>query len=536
MSDPPERGTVHRDFRPATKALIGAQVVVSNVVGAAIVLAVAGWLLPTQSLVPDIDAVLDRNLWAFAIYLVVAGVVGLVWGFAWVRVPPTPDDPPDTPAGAEAWRRHRRVARRAVLAAPVRITVIQAVPWVFAVVLFTAINALSSLTVALTVGCVVALGGIATVAVGYRLSELALRSEVARVLAEDPPEHLGLLPGVAARSLSAWVLGTGVPLLGIALAAVASLLFRDYYTVTRLGVVVLVLALVALAVGFLLTALTSTSIAAPLMHVRRALRRVQDGELETTIEVSDTSELGMLQAGFNEMAGGLRERDRLRELFGRHVGEEVARAALAGDIEVGGEVREVAVLFVDLVGSTEMAFDRPPQEVVTVLNAFFAVVVDVVEGHCGWINKFEGDAALAVFGAPNDLDDPAAAALAAARALADRLDTLEQPTAAGIAVSAGRAVAGNIGDTRRYEYTVIGDPVNEAARLCDVAKNLPGCVAASDAAIGRAGGDEAAHWTEIDVLRLRGRHRSTHVHAPRARVAREAGSAPAVHDRAPQPG
>ena len=508
----PERGTVHRDFRPATKALVGAQVVVSNVVGAAIVLGLAGYVLPTQSLVDDLEDALDRNLFAFGLYLAIAVVVGLVWGWSWIRVPPAPA----ADAGEEQWQRHRRLARSAVLSAPVRITVIQGVPWLVAVVLFVAINAPFSLTVALTVGCVVALGGIATVAVGYRLTELTLRREVARVLAEDPPNKRGLLPGVAARSLGAWVLGTGVPLLGIALAAAASLLFDDYYTVPQLGWVVLVLAAVALAVGFLLTALTSTSVAAPVMAVRRAQRRVQEGDLDATVEVSDPTELGMLQAGFNDMAAGLRERDRLRELFGRQVGQEVARAAMEGDIELGGEVREVAVLFVDLVGSTEMALDRPPHEVVGVLNRFFGEVVDVVESHCGWINKFEGDAALAVFGAPNEMHDPAAAALAAARALADRLDGLEP--AAGIGVSAGPTVAGNIGDARRYEYTVIGDPVNEAARLCDVAKSLDGLVAASGAAIDRAGADEAGQWTEVDVLRLRGRGRPTHVHAPCDRV------------------
>src|SRR4051794_10454204 len=307
MTVPPERGTVHRDFRPTTKALVGAQVVVSNVVGAAIVLGLAGYVLPTQTLVDDLEDALDRNLAAFGWYLAFAVVVGLVWGFAWVRVPRAPG----VDASEDAWHRHRLLARQAVLGAPVRITVIQAVPWLVAVLLFVAINVAFSLTVALTVGCVVALGGIATVAVGYRLSELVLRREVARVLAEDPPDRTRVLPGVAARSLGAWVLGTAVPLLGIALAAAAALLFDDYYTVRQLGWVVLVLAVVALGVGLLLTALTSTSIAAPVLDVRRAMRRVQDGELETTLDVSDTSELGMLQAGFNEMASGLRERDRL---------------------------------------------------------------------------------------------------------------------------------------------------------------------------------------------------------------------------------
>ena len=157
------------------------------------------------------------------------------------------------------------------------------------------------------------------------------------------------------------------------------------------------------------------------MHsVRDALRRVEDGDLETQVPVFDGSDLGLLQAGFNRMDAGLREREELRDLFGRHVGEDVARAALERGIELGGEELEVAVLFVDLVGSTQLAAENPPQEVVARLNEFFGVVVEVVEDHGGWINKFEGDAALAVFGAPLQLDDAAGCALKAARALAER--------------------------------------------------------------------------------------------------------------------
>jgi adenylate cyclase len=220
------------------------------------------------------------------------------------------------------------------------------------------------------------------------------------------------------------------------------------------------------------------------------------------------------------MVAGLRERDRVRELFGQQVGEDVAAAAVAGRVELGGEVRDVAVLFVDLVGSTRLAATRPPTEVMARLNRFFADVVDVVEGHGGWINKFEGDAALAVFGAPTDHDDGATAALATARALAERLDRGTIAIRAGIGVSAGEAVAGNIGVARRYEYTVIGDPVNEAARLCDVAKTIPGRVAASGAALDRAADDERGRWTVTGSRRLRGREADTEIAVPTARHAR----------------
>jgi adenylate cyclase len=210
----------------------------------------------------------------------------------------------------------------------------------------------------------------------------------------------------------------------------------------------------------------------------------------------------------------------VRELFGQQVGEDVAAAAVAGEFELGGEVREVAVLFVDLVGSTQLASTRPPKEVMARLNRFFAEVVDVVEGHGGWINKFEGDAALAVFGAPTDHDEAAGAALAAARALADRLDSARVAIRAGIGVSAGEAVAGNVGVARRYEYTVIGDPVNEAARLCDVAKTTRERVAASGAALARADRAEADRWTVTGTRRLRGREADTEIGVPAVRDAR----------------
>ncbi|MDL5154336.1 adenylate/guanylate cyclase domain-containing protein [Actinomycetospora termitidis] len=501
------------DVRWFSKALAGVFVVVSNVVGAAIVLALAGWVLPTRALVTDEGGAISRNVGLFGAYLVVAVVVGVAWGLAWVRVPAAPA--PD--AGDEAWVRHRRRARAVVVGAPFRLAVVQAVPWFVAVLLFAGLNSVYSPRLAVVVACVVALGGLATVAVAYRLTEIALRREVARVLAQDPPNGLDL-PGVAVRSIGGWVLGTGVPVVGVALIAATSLIVPDYYSVPRLGIVVLVLALIALAVGFLLTALTASSIAHPVVAVRRALGRVEQGDLDVTVPVTDATELGLLQAGFNTMVTGLRERDRIRALFGRQVGEDVAREAMDHDIELGGEVREVAVLFVDLVGSTRMALDRPPHEVVEVLNTFFAEVVDAVEAHHGWINKFEGDAALAVFGTPSTLTDPAGSALAAARDLAARLDALDE-VAAGIGVSAGPAVAGNIGDARRYEYTVIGDPVNEAARLTDLAKTVPGCVVASAAALSRAGEEERAHWEVVGRQCLRGRHEETEYSAPGDRLA-----------------
>jgi adenylate cyclase len=209
------------------------------------------------------------------------------------------------------------------------------------------------------------------------------------------------------------------------------------------------------------------------------------------------------------MVSGLREREKVRDLFGRQVGEDVAQQALDDEIRLGGETREVTIMFVDLVGSTELASERPPEEVVDLLNRFFAEVVEVVEENGGWINKFEGDAALAIYGAPVPVDDAAGKALRAARVLQERLTEKVSELTAAVGVAGGEAVAGNIGAESRFEYTVIGDPVNEASRLTDLAKEYPGRVLASAGVLDAAASDEADNWELGDEVTLRGRKEAT---------------------------
>ncbi len=421
-----------------------------------------------------------------------------------------------------------------MLRGPLRLALVQAVLWALGAALFVLLNVFSSGRLGFQVGATVVLGGVVVVSITYRLVEVVLRPAVRRVLAVRPPSG-NVLPGVLMRTVGGWLFGTAAPTAGVLLAAGGALAFGGY-TVDRLAVVVLVLGGVALVFGGAVITLTAMSTAAPVLAVRRALRRVESGDYDVDVPVFDTTELGLLQAGFNTMVHGLRERERVRDLFGRQVGEDVARNAMENELELGGEVREVAVLFVDLVGSTTLAATRPPTEVVELLNRFFALVIDVVEHHGGWINKFEGDAALAVFGVPTGLRDAAGCALAAGRVLAERLvdevfDASGQEIRAGIGISAGEAVAGNIGDRRRYEYTVIGDPVNEAARLCDVAKETECGVAASGAALSRASSDEARRWTSTGSRHLRGRTAETEVLVP---AGERADSAPDSSGGAPR--
>ncbi len=176
------------------------------------------------------------------------------------------------------------------------------------------------------------------------------------------------------------------------------------------------------------------------------------------------------------------------------------------------------MLFIDLIGSTQLAATRPPAEVVALLNEFFRVVVDTVLKHGGFVNKFQGDAALCIFGAPIEHPDASGAALACARELHDELASVLEETEFGIGVSAGRAIAGHIGAQARFEYTVIGDPVNEAARLTELAKLEDGHVLASAIAVSGASDAEALCWRVGEIVDLRGRAAPTQLARPASLV------------------
>jgi adenylate cyclase len=346
----------------------------------------------------------------------------------------------------------------------------------------------------------------------YLITEFALRPVAAQALEAGPPPRR-LTAGVMGRTMLVWLLGSGVPVLGIAVTAIFALALGNL-TPTQFEVAVLSIAAAALFFGFVLMWLLSWLTATPVRVVRAALKHVEDGDLNTNVVVFDGTELGELQRGFNSMVEGLKERERVRDLFGRHVGREVAAAAEKQRPKLGGEERHVAVIFVDIIGSTQLVTARPATEVVDLLNRFFAVIVEEVDRHHGFVNKFEGDAALAVFGAPNHLDNPEEEALAAARAIAQRICEEVPECDAGIGVAAGEAVAGNVGAKERFEYTVIGEPVNEAARLCELSKDTPGHLLTSSQAVKRASESERAHWTFGDTVTLRGHDEPTRLALP----------------------
>lgn len=473
--------------RSTVRGIIGLQVL-ANGLGVAVVVLYFRFLFPSSAVDGFNNATL--NVTAFGVYLLTNVVLLLPLNalllrraVSWVRVgnPPTERQ------------------RRFLFSLPGFETATALVSWLGAAVLFGIIN---QDVQRISVG--IALAGVVTCTMLYLLLEGRFRPLFALALAdaELPADRRDVLP----RLLLAWLLGSAVPLLAIGLNPLISPAPLDNDRLAWL-------ALVGAAAGGVVMAIAAVSVSRPLNRVRDALRRIEQGDLDVHVPVDDLGELGRLAEGVNDLVAGIREREVLRDLFGRQVGQAgLADLALSGEPTVTGERRVVTVLFVDLQGYTRFAERHHPEEVVTMLNNFFRVVVAVVNREGGWVNKFEGDAALCLFGAPQDSPDHAGRALRAATAIPRELEQSDGLLSAGIGVATGEVLAGFVGTPERFEYTVIGDVVNLASRLCDLAKSEKVPALASVATAQAAGLPE--EWRPAGRFAIRGRREKAEAYAP----------------------
>ena len=466
--------------------------VIINVIGAGVVAALNYLIIPGGG--PS-EALFRVLLIATPVYVGVAVVVGAV---AITRITLRELD------WVLADRSPTRHQRTSALKLPWRITVTQSALWAVGAVVFTTIVAVVQPGGGVPTFASVTIAAIVVSAIAYLFTEWVLRPVAARALADEHGPGFQTA-GVRRRMVIFWFLGTGAPVLGLVVAGSVALTRPEEVQLNRFAWAILSLAAVLMVFGLVVTLLNAQAVVTPLNTLRNALTAVRDGDFETRIVIGDATELGLLQAGFNDMAEGLAERERIRDLFGRHVGASVAAAATGKDAELGGETLVLSVLMIDLIGSTAFATNRSPAEVVEMLNRFFAIVVEEVDRQEGLVNKFMGDAVLAIFGSPVPLEDHAGAALAAARGIVGRLATEVPEIGAGIGVSTGEAVAGNVGSQSRFEFTVIGDAVNAAARLTELAKDAPGFVLAARRSVTDASVEEQTHWVDHGSAILRGR-------------------------------
>lgn len=236
---------------------------------------------------------------------------------------------------------------------------------------------------------------------------------------------------------------------------------------------VLGVGIVALGLSSLAASLFARQLARPIQELVRATQAVRDGHLDTRLPRGSTDEFARLTESFNEMTEGLALKERYHSVLSMVTDAQVAEQLMEGKIQLGGEAREVTILFCDIRGYTAMSAGRDPAEVITLLNQHMGALTEVVYRRHGVITQFAGDAIMAVFGAPTRHGEEAANAVRCAWEMQTARARLnldaELPLEIGIGIASGSVVAGCIGAENRADYTVVGERVNLAARLCSVA-------------------------------------------------------------------
>ena len=251
-------------------------------------------------------------------------------------------------------------------------------------------------------------------------------------------------------------------------------------------------------------------------HIVKALEMVTAGYYEIRVDASRGDELGRVADGINDMAKGLVLREQIRDSFGRFVSPQIAeqfiqeRAGKGREIQLGGHRREVAILIADLRGFTPLSETLEPEKLTDLLNSYFGEMVVAIKAHGGMVDKFMGDAVMAVFGLFDDGRNSAADAIATGIEMRNRLDLFNEGQRAkneetlenGIGIHFGEVVAGYIGSTDRLEFTVIGPTVNIAARIESETKPPNPPILISSSVVENAGGIEEVN--RVGTFRLKG--------------------------------
>ena len=232
-------------------------------------------------------------------------------------------------------------------------------------------------------------------------------------------------------------------------------------------------------VGVCLALVFSTVLLRPIQNLVNGTREIAGGNFEHRVSVLRNDEMGDLAKAFNKMAMDLRKKQKIEISFGRYVSPDIANMIMNNPDQVWmmGTKREVSLFFADIRGFTSLTEKKPPEEVVSLLNEYFSMATETIVRHKGYINKFVGDGVMAVFGAPAADPDHPSNAVRALIELRDGINGFNRAVGAkydvqlsvGLGATVGLVIAGNVGSQTRMEYTVMGDNVNVASRLTQMA-------------------------------------------------------------------
>lgn len=420
-------------------------------------------------------------------------------------------------ASLQAWRCGVAFPRQFVAAAGWRPFALVSVPIAAFVTAWEGLPAYSALII--FAGALVAVSY--AVILHFFASELFLRPVLAHVTEHLPDDFAVEATGVPLR----WKLLGALPIINVVTGVVVSgLSTSGQASLNDLGLDVIVAVIVAFTISFELTVLLTKSVLDPVGDLLRATDRVKGGDFSTRVPVVSGDELGRLAASFNEMVRGLAERETLREAFGSYVDPDVAERVLQEGELLEGEQVEATMLFVDIRDFTAFAENASAREAVAALNDFFNLVVPIVLDGRGHANKFVGDGLLAVFGAPDRRDDHADCAMETAERIARAVsDRYGDELRIGIGVNSGPVMVGTVGGGGRLEFTVIGDPVNVAARVEEATGETGDTILLTESTRALLGEEYRSRLEERGSIPLKGKADPVPLYACRGEGARPAG-------------
>ncbi|MBI2381706.1 MAG: HAMP domain-containing protein [Gammaproteobacteria bacterium] len=337
-----------------------------------------------------------------------------------------------------------------------------------------------------------------------------------RLAAAEGRSQRLVLAGMAQQALALRLSGDEQGQILAVLSRSLELALAPYQGLQRLLLVVALAGLGLSALGALWLARRVTE---PVTRLAAGAEAVARGEFQPVPEPRQDDELGRLARSFNHMVQGLAERDRVRNLLGKVVSPAIAEELMQRPVALGGEERQVSILFSDIREFTSLSEGLPPTELLALLNSYLGRMSRVVDGHGGVVDKYIGDAIMALFGVPlAGVDDPARA-VACGLGMVEALEVLNREFAArawprlaiGVGIHSGVAVAGNMGSESRWNYSVVGDAVNLASRLEGLCKTYGVPIIVSTPTRAACPG---LAFRELDRVQVKGRAEPVGIHQP----------------------
>jgi adenylate cyclase len=276
---------------------------------------------------------------------------------------------------------------------------------------------------------------------------------------------------------------------------------------------------VGLTLSVFAAVMLARSVTRPVLDLSDGVKHIADGDYSRRVSVDHKDEIGALALSFNRMSVGLEEKERVRDLLGKVVSPAIAEELLSKDIELGGEERIVSILFSDVRNFTSLSENRSPGEVLSLLNRYLTRVSAVIERHGGVVDKYIGDAVMALFGAPLKHDNDAARAISTALGMVHALEALNAEfrennmteLGVGVGINTAGVVVGNMGSTSRMNYTVIGDGVNLASRLEGLTRQYNVPIIVSEAT--RLAAPDFC-YRYVDRVRVKGKQEPVSIYEP----------------------